>query len=363
MQQLALSRLQLIAPREHVNAFLGRGVVTNFGWQFKIEFLEQARSEYHLHFGRADDTDAIFVYGLEVDGHGLASLCIRCGEAAVVRYIKDIVLACFVADAPDKQFVSVVSANRNSGIPSPGYSLAVSISGKGIRLVTSVSIELLNVVASALDSARSQFANSRKPNALRLPYTVDFDWGYEAVREVTAWSVGDFLPLSNVVTQKRLGLRLVDTSGFAIASLTQSDRGCMVDRIFDSPLAFCTSGAASVETRHPDLVDQPMTMLTKTNQTSSGAEDAFSSNAVSETETPPLPGTQITVPVSVTLGTARLTLRELEDLRPGQIIDLIENVNSEVSIYVGQQRIAAGKLCDINGMFGVLISRTWIHEN
>jgi len=62
-------------------------------------------------------------------------------------------------------------------------------------------------------------------------------------------------------------------------------------------------------------------------------------------------------PVTVVLGTRRISREHLQALEAGSVIALEEGADAPVTVYIGRKAIGTGKLVSLGGKLAVRISR------
>jgi flagellar motor switch/type III secretory pathway protein FliN len=231
--------------------------------------------------------------------------------------------------------------------------------GLEVRLLISAEILLcLNRLWPNETGYRARTDDSLKKLAFSME--ILHNWLDVTITELQSWRIGDFLAICTTNGLERTGIKLetVDRHGFVFAELTFSkiqtrvtklvahnSKPQIAQNLFDSPENTISSQFLRLmkDDKMPDTVHNIQNPSSPLPSRHTKKKDE-SANAL-----------RVSFPVSLHLGTLRMTLAEIESLRPGQIVDFQTNTNSDVSVYVGDNKVALGTLCEINGNFGIML--------
>jgi flagellar motor switch/type III secretory pathway protein FliN len=349
------------------NQLIGAGPMQWNDWKVWFNFERTNRQILHLKCQNNVQTAKFSLCEFALDGHNYHTLISAAGDDRVHLFASDAVadLLSYCSDALQVSATKALIADNHRQSTQLTLMLNGERDGVALKLsVTSVSLELL---AYASNTLTKQTDNDQHPLlTLAHTLTISMYWSTVAIGEISEWCVGDFLTIGNAQDLLSGGLRvsLRDATNFGFAEALCFENQMRIELFFNN--------AQSVQshfwrTNEHDCVsaEKDMTMTDLNEHKNEGSESAsiggYSAHDVAANETLPA---RFNVPITIRLGSLRMSLIELQSLTVGQVINTESNTTNDVLIFAGDNQIASGSLCEINGNFGVLIrSMVWNKHN
>jgi flagellar motor switch/type III secretory pathway protein FliN len=339
--------------RLRANALIERGWIASRGWMFKFSFEAHA-----LRFGRvcmslngnetSSDLLAFAIDEVPIDELRNASAT-ETLQRLVKTYFSDAFLKINTHWLCNDFTVATDEAKRQDQ-----YALVLSIQHAGACARVAIAPHLVDGIALDFGDETNPKPRSSRIDWLALTVSLSCDWSAVGVVDLQTWKAGDFLALSSLV--EPAGKRAADWRLVLDKAILAQTRIVGSAIIVTSQRSFCSatsSHARSKTTNHQPYGERDMSNL----QTSAN-ENSISPDTLAVTSA----AVDIPIPICIRIDSFSMTIKDLQSLCEGQVIESDTNTLSTVSVYASNTRIAVGTLCELNGYYGVLLSRVYLSD-
>jgi flagellar motor switch/type III secretory pathway protein FliN len=339
------------------NRLVAQGPIRHDRWSLFFQHGKFSRPQF-LVFLQHDATQVGITCELEIDGKSVAKFADICGDDSVIEFVRAGLSDLFV------QCTKITLGKIARASTSPSYTKNYHFLVRSERDGVSISLTIPPHILKLLEPlVRHHLARSQTKKAaqwlreISVAATVKHIWSDVSLQDLALWDVGDFLPITptNAFATNGISVALVDFQSTPIAEANLFVRELKIVAITANRSAPRNKKLASnVANLDAPLKEENMPDASQNKQP---APEAGANQAAALSSQTKSVDHKITIPIYLNFGEIRLSIAELQALGPGQVIDFSTSASDEVSVFAGDQRIALGALCEINGSYGVVIRK------